>query len=144
MGFVTGAIAVAGTLYSLEQQKDAAKEMQKQQKKSAKLQQKKADIGMARERAKQVRRARAQRASALAAGQTGEGTGGSGLAGAQADIGSQLGSNLSFLQKNAQISKQLSDLNVSSGNKISKANTRASYGAGVASVATSVGSVVGE
>jgi len=142
MAVTTAVVAVAGTLYSLDQQKEAAKEQQKRQEKSAKLQQKRADVSTARERAKQVRQARAQRATALASSQSGEGTGGSGLAGAQANIGSQTGSNLSFLSKNQQISKQLSDLNVSSAGSISRANTRAAAGSGVASIATSVGSVV--
>ena len=144
MGIEVGllALAAAGTIYSIDQQKEAAKDAQKRSEKSAQLHQKRADVSSARERARQVRQARAQRATAVASAQSGEGTGGSGLAGAQANIGSQTGSNLSFLSKNEQISKQLSDLNVTSAGRISRANTRASVGSGVASIATSAGSIV--
>jgi len=143
MGITAAVVATAGAVYSADKQRSAAREAQRAAEKRERLNAKKASVASARERAKQVRMARAARASALAQAQTGEGTGGSGLTGAQANIGNQLTANMSFLNKNTQISKQLSDLNISSGRRIASLQGQAAQGGMVSSVATTAGTVLG-
>jgi hypothetical protein len=129
MGFTTSAvIAVVGAVYVADQQQELAEEQAKSNEERQRLGKRQADVSAARERAKQVRQARAARASALAQSQSGEGTGGSGLAGTQANIGSQTGSNIAFLEKQRQISKELSDLNVSTANRQARIRGRAAVG----------------
>lgn len=141
--YVLLGVGAAGTAYSIYEQKKASEKMEDQMRQQNRLEQKRADMATARERAKQLRQARAQRAAALAAAQTGEGTGGSGLLGTQQNINAQLGSNLAFLRKNQDISTQLSNLNVNSQASIARSQTRASYGSGVASIAGAAGDVFG-
>ena len=128
-------ISVAATVYSMDQQQQAAEDQAKANRKSQKLQQKKADIATARERAKQVRASRIARASALAQSQSGEATGGSGLAGAQANIGGSAAKSAQFLNQNAQISSEISNLNIATSKKVAKHGSNAAVGAGVAAVA---------
>ena len=129
MGFTVAAVvAVAGAAYVADQQQELAEEQAKANEKREALNQRRADVSSARERAKQVRQARAQRAAALAQAQSGEGTGGSGLQGAQANIGAQAGSNVQFLGAQRQISGELSALNVSTANRQARIRGRAAIG----------------
>lgn len=137
-------VSVAATAYSVYEQNEAAEEASKAAKKRGKLTQKKANLATARERAKQVRASRIARASALAQSQSGEATGGSGLAGAQANIGGSAAKSAQFLNQNQQISSEISNLNITSGAKVAKHQSNAALGAGVAAVANTGGSVFGE
>ena len=137
-------VSVAATVYSIDQQQDAAQEAAKANKKNQQLQQKKANVATARERAKQVRQSRIARASALAQSQSGEATGGSGLAGVQANIGGAAARSASFLNKNQEISSEISNLNIKSSSKVAKLQSNAAVGAGIASVANTASGVFGQ
>ena len=141
MGVTAAVVAIAGAAYSYEQQRKAASAQERALREQNKIEEKRADITTARERAKQVREARAQRARALAQAQSGAGTGGSGLTGAQANINNAATGNLVFLGQQRQISSQLSDLNIRTTSKINELNNRAAQGQLVTKAATSVGGV---
>ena len=129
------AIVAVSAYYSYEQQQEAQEEMLEAAEERTELEQKREDINVARERARQVRQARAQRATALAQAQTGAGTGGSGLVGAQANINNAATGNLAFLGQQREISRSISDLNISSAAKVSKYNQRAARGQMVGTIA---------
>lgn len=132
----------AATLYSMDQQQQAAKAQSKANRKSQQLQQKRADVATARERAKQVRASRIARASALAQSTSGEATGGSGLAGVQANIGGSAAKSAQFLNQNQQISSEISNLNISTSRKVAKHTGRAAVGAGATAVAATANSLI--
>ena len=138
------AVSVVGTVYSISQQNAAAEEQAKANKKGQQLQQKRANLATSRERAKQVRQGRIARAQALAQSQSGEATGGSGLAGVQANIGGAAVRSANFLNQNQQISSEISNLNIKTSSKVAKHGTRAAIGAGIASVAQTSTSVFGQ
>lgn len=101
---VIGTAALVGTYTS-------ARKQAKAQAKSIRAQQRQADIANARERRQQVRNARVARASVEnQAALTGV-SGSSGVAGAVANIGQQLGENISFLDQNAALSNEASIAN---------------------------------
>ena len=137
-------VIIASALYSNEQQRKATSEAQRANKKREALATKRANVSTARERAKQIRKARAARATALAQSQSGEGTGGSGLTGVQTSINNNVTGNMSFLNKNIEISKSLSDLNVRSGNRIARHQSNAATGAAIGSAAGSYQDVFGD
>jgi hypothetical protein len=85
------------------------------QKKSISAQRKMADVSAARERVQAARQARIARASILA-GAGNEGVGGSGVAGATASIGSQLGSNAAFSNTMQTFGNQVSSANQKAAN----------------------------
>ena len=144
MGYAAAVvIAAASSAQQAKDQKELAREQARAQERRNRLEQRRADVSTARERAKQVRLARQQRAAALAQAQSGEGTGGSGLAATQANIGSQVGSNVQFLGANQQISKQLSDLNISTTNRQARIKGRIATAGAVQRVATSAAGAMG-
>ncbi len=137
MGVVEGLIGlslVTGA-YGIKKSQDAADEGADAAERREKIEQKRADISTARERTKQVRQARIARAQALSQSQSGAGTGGSGLAGTQANIGGSASRSAQFLGQNQALSSEISDLNISSGAKVAKYKSQAALGAGIASAA---------
>lgn len=121
--------AAAGALFvsaimgidAQRKQERAAKRQAKAEEQRQRLEQKRADLRTARERAMAVRRARAARASQLAqATAGGAGTGGSGALGAMGGTQTQLAQGLGFLNQNQQISSQISNLNIAMGHQAAK------------------------
>ena len=94
---IAGVAAVAGTAVSINQQKKAIKATRRQQGLSARRSQRQAI------RESQIRRAQSQ----VQAGAMGV-TAGSGLAGGQASLSSQLGSNIGFAGQMSGLSQQIS------------------------------------
>lgn len=94
---IAGVAAVAGTAVSINQQKKAAAATRRQQGLSARRSQRQAI------REAQIRRAQSQ----VQAGAMGV-TGGSGLAGGQASLSSQLGGSLGFAGQMSGLSQQIS------------------------------------
>ncbi len=76
-----------------------------------------------RQRIKNVRQGRIQRAQAEAASTSGEGTGGSGLLGTTQTLFQQQSTNLAFLDQQQQFSSQISDFNASASKSAGKAST---------------------
>ena len=93
---IAGVAAVAGTAVSINQQKKASAAQARQQGLSARRSQRQAI------REAQIRRAQSQ----VQAGAMGV-TGGSGLAGGQASLSSQLGSNIGFAGQMSGLSQQI-------------------------------------
>ena len=93
MGVTAAVLAVVGTAASIQQQKKA----QKSSAKAAKAERAKTRAESARQRRQQLRQARLSQGEALNLAAVTGGLGSSGLAGAQASIQTQLGTNLSFL-----------------------------------------------
>lgn len=115
-GLKIGADVATGGAVS---RRDAAKE----QEKSQKLAQRRADIATARQRRQQIRDARIARAQVASQG-SGRGIQeSSGIIGAEGSIGSQLSSNLSFLDRTQEISGQISQANIRAGKLQSRAAT---------------------
>jgi hypothetical protein len=122
--------AVAGIKGGIDAKK-AAGDQADAQEKSEKTQQKIRDLQAARERRTQVRQARAQRAEMVA----GSGAGGtlqssSSITGA-GSVGSQLGSNLSFLDQTQGLAQQASIFNIqaaSAGSRVASGQALQSLG----------------
>lgn len=85
--------------------------------------QRRADIANARERRAIVRSARVARAQVEAQGAVSGLTGSSAVAGSTANIQSQLGENLSFLDQNQQLSAAASRANAAAASWMSRAGT---------------------
>jgi len=126
---VSAAVAAVGFVSSQQQQKKA----QRARAQSEEASQKRADLKAQRERVKQVRQARIQRGKIAAASSGGAGTGGSGAIGASASVLSQTASNISFLDQQQAISKDISGFNIAAG----QADSRAATGAAVSNLAVS-------
>ncbi len=129
VSLVMGAYAAKKNQVAADYAADAAEHREK-------LEQKRADISTARERTKQVRQARIARAQALSQSQAGAGTGGSGLAGTQANIGGSASRSAQFLGQNQALSSEISDLNISSSAQVAKHKSQAAVGAGISSIAS--------
>jgi len=104
MGIET-ALAIGGFLMSAKGQADQKKAQKKAlaaDQEARASQQKQQDLESARERRRVLRQARIQRATVIQAGENQGVAGSSAVAGAISSIGSQTGSNLSFLDQSAQ------------------------------------------
>ena len=129
-GTQAGAVVAAGAgVASVVQGKKAAKAEEKSQE----TQQKINDLKTARERRSQVRQARAQRSEIVA----GSGAGGtlqsSSSISAAGNVGTQLGSNLSFIDQTQKLSSQASIFNIQAAKASSNATlAKTVAGAGVA------------
>lgn len=110
-------VGTAATAASYNQQRKSAKA----QSRAIKAQQKQADIQNARERRSAVRNARVARASMESQAANSGIMGSSTLAGAQAGVQQQLGSNLSFLDQMVALSEEASVANQQAANYASKA-----------------------
>lgn len=119
MGATAAVLVVSAitTSYQAKKQEQAAEAQQESDEKRAILEKKRAALKTSRARAQAVRQARAAKARALAQAQVGEGTGGSGLAGAQAGVSNQLNEGLAFMNANQSISNRISSLNLSAAKK---------------------------
>lgn len=115
MGATAAVLVVSAitTSYQAKKQEQAAEAQQEADEKRSILEKKRAALKSSRARAQAVRQARAAKASALAQSQVGEGTGGSGAAGAQAGVQNQLSEGLAFMNANQSISNRISSLNLS-------------------------------
>ena len=136
MALVTSAVIVAGaTVASYAQQRKSAKA----QARANAAEQRRAEIANARERRQQVRNARVQRASLESQAALTGVVGSSGVEGAAANIQTQLGDNLSFLDQNAALSQEASIANQQAQDYSSRAAGYAALG----EVAGKAGSVYG-
>lgn len=127
-----GVITAVAAVGSAVSQRNAARA----QVRSQRIEQRRADIANARERRATVRNARVARAQIEAqASLTGQ-SGSSTVAGATASVQQQLGSNISFLDQNQQLSSQATAANISAAKWMSRANTWAALGNSVSAVAT--------
>ena len=137
MGAVTTALFVVSTvstLYAADQQKEATREQSRANERREKLEQKRANAKAARARTQVLRKQRIARAQATASTTADAGGGGSGLLGVQASIQGQAFGNIQFLNQNQNISNQISALNISSGRRISRFQSRALFGQAVSGV----------
>lgn len=96
------AVAVGGTAKSIQAGQDAAK----QSKVASRLQQQQQALVAARERRDAIRQARIASANLTQAGETQGASTSSAAAGGLASVGSQLNSNLSFLDQNKVLADQ--------------------------------------
>ena len=113
------AVAVAGTVYSAQQQKKAAAQSRRAQA----AEQRRADIAAARERRNAIRSSRVMRAS-IEAQAAGTGLiGSSSVAAAASNVTTRTNENLSFLDQTAQLSQQASVANIAASRYASRANT---------------------
>ena len=128
-------VAVAGTAYSIDQQKAAGR----QQKRAFEAEQRKAEVQNVRAVRQQVRQARlAQAQMSNIAGQTG-GMFGSGLAGGQASTQSQLAGNLNYMSNIARENTAISNAQIAA----SQASVNASIGQSVTSLSGTIFSDLG-
>ena len=123
MGLEIGTIALifggATTLLAIDAQNDARRDRRRAEAAS----QRRADHAAQRQRIKNVRQGRIQRANAEAAGTSGEGTGGSGLTGTTQGLFQQQATNLAFLDQQQRFSQQISSLNISASKSTGRAAT---------------------
>lgn len=127
-----GVITAVAAVGSAVSQRNAARA----QSRSQRIEQRRADIANARERRTVVRNARVARAQIEAqASLTGQ-TGSSTVAGATSGVQQQLGSNLSFLDQNQQLSAQATAANISAARYLTQASTWATLGNSFGAVAT--------
>jgi hypothetical protein len=131
------------TTYQAKKQEEAAEAQQESDEKRALLEKKRAALKTSRARASAVRRARAAKAAQLAQAQVGEGTGGSGLAGAQAGVQNQLNEGLQFMNANQDISNRISSLNLQASKKQAGFQKDINRAGAVQNIAQSAGSVFG-
>ena len=134
-------VSVVTTSYQQKKAEEAAEAQQEADEKRALLEKKRAALKTSRARAQAVRQARAAKAAALAQAQVGEGTGGSGLLGAQAGVTSQLNEGLSFMNANQHISNQISSLNLAAAKEQAGFQRDINRAAGIQSIAQSGSSV---
>lgn len=125
MAAITTAVLVgASAVGSAYSQRKAGKAQARAQKAEAR----RAEIANARERRATVRNARVARAQVEAMGATSGLSGGSTVAGSMASIGQQLGSNLNWLDVNAELTATASAANMQAAQWMSRANTWAAVG----------------
>lgn len=119
MGATAAVLVVSAvtTTYQAKKQEEAAEAQQESDEKRALLEKKRAALKTSRARASAVRRARAAKAAQLAQAQVGEGSGGSGLLGAQTGVQNQLNQGLAFMNANQNISDRISSLNLAAAKK---------------------------
>lgn len=101
----------------------SANKSAKAQRRGQRIEQRRADIANARERRATVRAGRVARAQVEAQAATSGVGGSSTTAGAVSGIQQQLGSNLSFLDQNQQLSARSTAANLDAAKWMSKANT---------------------
>lgn len=118
---VIAGVAAVGSAYS---QRKAGKA----QARASRAEARRAEIANARERRATVRNARVARAQVEAMGATAGLSGGSTVAGSMASIGQQLGSNLNWLDVNAELTATASAANMQAAKYMSQANTWAAVG----------------
>lgn len=145
MGATAAVLVVSAitTNYQAKKQEQAAEKQQEADEKRAILEKKRAALKSSRARAQAVRAARAAKASALSQSQVGEGTGGSGLVGAQAGTTNQLREGLQFMNANQGISNSISSLNLAAARDQRDAQNSINRAGAVGSIATSAGSIFG-
>jgi hypothetical protein len=131
----TAVVAISATVYSGVQQRRAAQATRR----AERLRQRQAELAAARERRQAIRSARVQRASIEAqAANTGL-TGSSSAEGAMASLTSGLNENLSFLDRNAALSRKID----SAQQRASAYMQRGALGDAVGSVAGGLGQMYG-
>lgn len=114
---VVASIAVGVMAVSTYQSIEASKDQAAAQRESIKVQGRQNALEAQRERIKQVRAARIARASVLSgASASGMGAGTSGVQGATASIGSQLGSNIGDIGVSQSFAEQASAANIRAAN----------------------------
>ena len=130
---IAGTILAASTVENIHQQKEAAKDVNRQNK----LEQRKADIAAARGRAETLRQSKVARAQVVAGGEAAGVGGSTGVAGGVASIGTQTASVLGFANQNQQINQAITSSRIHEASALSKANTASAIG-GLASSVFSV------
>ena len=134
-------VSAITTTYQAKKQEEAAEAQQEADEKRSILEKKRAALKTSRARASAVRKARAAKAAQLAQAQVGEGTGGSGLAGAQAGVTNQLNEGLAFMNANQSISDRISSLNLAAAKKQAGYQSDINRAGAIGSIANSGASV---
>jgi len=109
MGVYVAAAALAVSVYQGAETSKEQKKSNEEQRRQNRLNQRKTDIRNARQRVNIVRKARIARAQVEAAAENKGTSGGSGVAGGVASIGSQVAGNLGFVNRVGSIDTALSD-----------------------------------
>lgn len=143
MGATAAVLVVTAvtTTYQAKKAEQAAEAQQEADEKRALLEKKRAALKTSRARAQAVRQARAAKAAQLAQGQVGEGTGGSGLVGAQSGVSNQLNEGIAFMNANQSISNNISSLNLAAAKKQAGFQKDINRAGAIGSIAQSAGSV---
>lgn len=143
LGVALFATSTASTLYATRQEKKAADAQSAANERREKLEQRRANVQAARERAKVLRQQRIARAQTTASGSAGAGTSPTAISGVRGNIQGQGFGNLQFLNQNQSLSNQISALNISTGRQIAKFQTRANFGSAVSSISGAGASLFG-
>lgn len=133
MGALAGGAALV-SIYEKHEGAKASKEAIAETRKQNRISQRKADMRAARDRVSLVRKARIARAQIEATAENTGGSGGSGVAGGASSIGSQVASNLGFVNRVGDLNTQITE----SRDREADALSRAARSEAIGGVADSV------